>query len=871
MRTRTLPVVATLRQSPTLRRVPLVVYAAMEAGNEDRPRLCPGPREFLTNSRCRLTEVEGCVVRLLNTITGETMQRSMLGEQTPATGGESGRQAAILNALPANIAVLGPRGEILTVNESWRQFGRANALRTSEFGIGSNYLDTCDRATGNDGEEAFAVAAGIRSVLRGTERFSIEYPCHSPAEQRWFRLTVTPMPLDRATGAVVMHTAVTERKRAEEALRESYEGSERRERILTTMLSSISDFAYIFDRDGRFLFVNQPLLSLWGIPLDAAVGKDFFDLQYPDDLATTLQREIQEVIATKASLTGETPYTSPDGLDGFYEYIFSPAFAADGTVEFVAGSTRDVTERKRMEAALFEEKERAQLTLNCIGDAVACTDTSGDVTFMNLAAETLTGWPLAEAVGRPMADVFQVVDVATGAATAGLHAVSGKLDADATSPSNTVLVRRDAIKIPIEGSVAPIHDRDGQATGSVAVFRDVTERRAVERLKSEFVSTVSHELRTPLTSIRGALGLLGSGLLGPIEEKGKRMLEIAVTNTDRLVRLINDILDLERIGSGNIELSRGAVDAHTVMLQASEGVQSVADQAGVRLVVEPGTGALWGDSDRIIQTLTNLIGNAIKFSPPQTTVTISGTTPGTNFDFCIADQGRGIPEGKLKTIFERFSQVDSSDSRDKGGSGLGLAICKSIVSAHGGRIWVEPNPPAGSRFHFTIPLASSVIRNPAAASPESVASETADDLAAIKTASDAPAILLVEDDADLARVMTTLLHSRGIQTFHAITGSDAILLSKQHPPSLIVLDLGLPDMDGFSVVATLRESPALRRVPLIVYSAMEVGNEDRPRLCLGPTEFLTKSRCSLTEFEEHAIRLMEAVTNYKREDGQNAA
>src|SRR5258706_5267155 len=286
-------------------------------------------------------------------------------------------------------------------------------------------------------------------------------------------------------------------------------------------------------------------------------------------------------------------------------------------------------------------------------------------------------------------------------------------------------------------------NEDGNKAGAVLVFRDVTERRAIERLKGEFVSTVSHELRTPLTSIRGALGLLSSGLLGSIAEKGQRMLEMAVTNTDRLVRLINDILDLERIESGKVELTRGTVDAQAVMDQAREGLQSIADQASIRIVSEPVAGSLWGDSDRIIQTLTNLIGNAIKFSPANTTVTLSGTAGADNFTFCVADQGRGVPDDKLGSIFERFSQVDASDSRNKGGSGLGLAICQSIVTAHGGRIWAEKNDPAGTRLQFTIPLAV----RPAVSRP---AIETA-----VSQDGEGPSVLVVEDDADLARVMTT--------------------------------------------------------------------------------------------------------------------
>jgi PAS domain S-box-containing protein len=411
--------------------------------------------------------------------------------------------------------------------------------------------------------------------------------------------------------------------------------------------------------------------------------------------------------------------------------------------------------------------------------------------------------------------------------------------------------RPDGTSLPVEYSSQPMFDEGGTQVGTVVIFRDVTERRAVERLKSEFVSTVSHELRTPLTSIRGALGLLGSGLLGTIGDKGKRMLEIAVSNTDRLVRLINDILDIERIGSGKSELTRGHVDAHAVMVQALEGVLSMADQAGVKLAIERACGDLWGDTDRIVQTLTNLLGNAIKFSPRDTTVTLSGAANGSELVFCVSDQGRGVPDEKLESIFERFSQVDASDSRDKGGSGLGLAICQSIVRAHGGRIWAEKNDPVGSRFLFTIPLA--VASNVVPVGDELVRP--------IDSACTEPVVLVVEDDLDLARVMSTSLQNHGIRTLHAPNGKEAIQLSTQHVPDLIVLDPGLPDMSGFDIVDALRKNAALARIPILVYSALEVRSADQPRLRLGATEFLTKSRCTPMEFERHVIRLIAAVTS----------
>ncbi|HEX7704974.1 MAG TPA: ATP-binding protein [Thermoanaerobaculia bacterium] len=485
------------------------------------------------------------------------------------------------------------------------------------------------------------------------------------------------------------------------------------------------------------------------------------------------------------------------------------------------------------------------LILNSTTDGIVRVGLDGHATFLNPAAARMLGRSLSEMEGRSIHEVFHHSRAdGTPWPAAECPQVLAMTRGAAFASADDRFWLPDGSSLAVEYSSTPMLAEDGSRQGAVLTFRDVTERRAIERLKGEFVSTVSHELRTPLTSIRGALGLLSSGLLGTVGEKGRRMLEIAVSNTDRLVRLINDILDLERIESGRVELQRGTVDASALMLQAMDGVQSMADEAGVRLVALPISAALWGDSDRIIQTLTNLLGNAIKFSAAETTVTLSGILRENDFVFCVADQGRGVPEAKLETIFERFSQVNGSDSRDKGGSGLGLAICKSIVDAHGGRIWAETNDPAGTRFQFTIPLAvSSVVFSELPASGRGAV----------------PSVLLVEDDLDLAKVMTAALQNRGIATIHAVTGREAVQRCRHERPSLIVLDLGLPDMDGFAVVAALRAGKAFAEIPLLVYSALDVGAADQARLCLGRTEFLTKSRSSLADFEGHVVRLLETV------------
>ncbi len=256
---------------------------------------------------------------------------------------------------------------------------------------------------------------------------------------------------------------------------------------------------------------------------------------------------------------------------------------------------------------------------------------------------------------------------------------------------------------------------------ALLIVNDITERK---RLENEFISLVSHELRTPLTSTMGALDLLGAGQLGTLTPQGQKVLSIATTNTERLMRLVNDILDLERMKSGKIFMRNAKCNVAELLITATEAMQAMADKLQVQLIVNPVTIELWADADRLIQTLTNLLSNAIKFSEPGDRVWISAIVsesktvespenqhsltkenyPPNYVLITIQDEGRGIPEDKLQIIFERFQQVDASDSRNKGGTGLGLAICRNIVQQHNGKIWVQSILGEGSTFYVLLPL-----------------------------------------------------------------------------------------------------------------------------------------------------------------------
>jgi signal transduction histidine kinase len=274
-----------------------------------------------------------------------------------------------------------------------------------------------------------------------------------------------------------------------------------------------------------------------------------------------------------------------------------------------------------------------------------------------------------------------------------------------------VFWREDQSAFPVEYSANPILE-DGRVSGMVVAFRDVSERRRLEKMKDEFISTVSHELRTPLTSLRASLGLIASGSLDRRPEKQHQLVEMAIANSDRLIRLVNDILDFDRVGKGKLPLDRQPVEASVLLRRAADVAYPQATQSRITLQIEAQPIQVLADEERILQVLNELVANALKFSSSDTAIRLSAQScgaPSVQAEVCfsVQDQGRGISPEKLERIFDRFQQGDASDSRALGGTGLGLALCRSIVEQHGGRIWAESTPGQGSKFQFTLPAAPS--------------------------------------------------------------------------------------------------------------------------------------------------------------------
>jgi signal transduction histidine kinase/DNA-binding response OmpR family regulator len=612
---------------------------------------------------------------------------------------------------------------------------------------------------------------------------------------------------------------------------------------------------------------------------------------------------------------------------------------------------------------LAEPLSTLQQLLNALPEGVLHADATGKISFTNRTAiQMLSIADDPAATQYSLHDLLHPPVLRCGAACQLRIAIAEERNFHGIE----TLQLRDGKSLTVEIMVTP-------APGGVAVtLRDVTEQQEIEHLKDEFVSTVSHELRTPLTSIRGALGLLSAGLLGELSDKATNLLRIAVNNTDRLVRLINDLLDLERMASGRAPLYLRRSELKDVIERAVETMTPMADAVKIKITANTEAVPLAMDPDRMEQVLTNLLSNAIKFSQPDTVIEITQRAitqriEGDTLHLTVTDHGRGIPEDKLETIFERFQQIDAADARQKGGSGLGLTICRHIIQQHGGRIWATRNPAGGSMFHITLPqdLAISATvpspagdgtvqlrsgatvlicdddetlrhivhshlrlhgynileagsgeqaiviangtpvdvilldlympgisgwetlqrlrKNPATAqipvvilsilSPSEqprVAGNAAgwvqkpyndnlllNELSRVLRTSEGPArILLVEDDTDLAQVLASSFEGTGIVIDHAATRTAAMRYFEQHRPEILILDLTLPDGDGFGLVDWMRQKVELRTLPLVVYSGHEVSRTERDQLVLGPTEFLTKAKVQPQDLEELVLTML---------------
>ena len=393
-----------------------------------------------------------------------------------------------------------------------------------------------------------------------------------------------------------------------------------------------------------------------------------------------------------------------DGLDGWAEWTLAAmVLTLTGTRQL----SRTI-DNQRLHGVLEKRvadrthdlehlSERQQRILDSVGEGIFGVDRELRISFVNPAAAELLGWEADELLCR---DACQTL--CTEEHDECLVSMVMALG-EAVTQSARSYRRKDGTDFPVEVTASPMAGST-DLDGAVVVFRDITEREVLDEMKRQFVSAVSHELRTPLTAIRGSLEMLADGDIGELPGPAQHVVDVAARGTERLTRLVNDIIDIERLEAGTFDIRARPEDLAPLVLDAADSLLPLAGERNVALVIGDVDGSTLCDADRVVQALVNLIGNALKFTQPGGAVHVSAHIEQHEILVSVRDEGRGIPAEEFDTIFERFHQVQQADGRKLGGTGLGLPITKAIVERHGGRIWVESEIGSGSTFNFTLPL-----------------------------------------------------------------------------------------------------------------------------------------------------------------------
>jgi len=465
--------------------------------------------------------------------------------------------------------------------------------------------------------------------------------------------------------------------------------STRKER---SVIDNALDVICSIDENGKFIAVSPASVNVWGYQPDELIGRRFTDLISPEDIESTLDFT-RQIMLEKALVPIENRVVRKNGT---LVYILWSAYWSPSE-KCMFCIAHDINDRKRAEDLLKESELRTRSIIESMPVGLLIVSDDGQIELVNPQMERMFDQHAEELIGRHVTTLFPKTEefLPQNFKAGAIHKLVGRVREFSAS-------RKNGEAFPAELTFINFNTASGPRL--LLNVLDVTERHSMERLKREFVTTVSHELRTPLTSIRGSMTLLAVGALGPLAEKAMKAVKIAERNSLRLASLINDLLDIEKLEAGRMDMVFEPVKLGSVSEKALESVRPYADQYGITLELHMEHDLeVSADGDRLVQVIINLLSNACKFSPKNDTILLTITESGENVEVAVVDRGRGIPEETLPRIFERFQQVEISDSKRKGGTGLGLAICKAIIDQHSGKIGVESEFGKGSKFWFRLP------------------------------------------------------------------------------------------------------------------------------------------------------------------------
>ncbi|MGD0910903.1 MAG: PAS domain S-box protein [Terracidiphilus sp.] len=625
---------------------------------------------------------------------------------------------ATLDSIPALVTVLDTAGRVVRMNEPCCQLTGLTSDAVLGRSFVEEFLESDDRgwATARLREATAGQSSGPHETVWKTAGDIARKATSGGAGGGKRRVSWTVKALEGPNREIqyliVSGQDVTGRRAIEAALL----ASEDRYR---EMVENSLGIVFACSMNGRLIAVNEFTAETLGY--SAATLKELVITELMDAAGAAAFQECQRALEASGEWRGTLSIRRSDGEIRRIA-VRTRRIVIPGDESFVLCNGMDVTEQHDAEEALHLATRQRELILESAGDGIFGIDMEGKITFINNAGAEMLNYTPDQLTGK---DVHDVIHHSHPDGTPYSRSASPILLALRRAESiwmrDEVFWRKDETAVPVEYTANPLIE-EGRISGMVIAFQDVTQRRRLERMKEEFISTVSHELRTPLTALRASLGLIASGSLDSRPEKQKQMIQMAIGNSERLMRLVNNILDFDRGEKGRLVLHHKQVEADELLHRAADAAEHSAAMAQIDIKVNSAATPVYADDVRILQVFNELISNAIKFSAPGSTIHLSAQLGGMSslgrgelcfvrkgeVCFIVEDEGGGIPPEKLARIFDRFQQGDGSDTRALGGTGLGLALCRSIVEQHGGRIWADSVLGKGSRFYFTLPVMAEV-------------------------------------------------------------------------------------------------------------------------------------------------------------------
>ena len=587
---------------------------------------------------------------------------------------------------------------------------------------------------------------------------------------------------------------------AERELAAMADDSERRRRLYETVLSNTPDLVYVFDLAHRFTYANAVLLKMWGRTFEEAIGKTCWELGYEPWHAAMHDREIEEVKATKAPIRGEVPFEGAFGRR-IYDYIFVPILGPDGEVEAVAGTTRDVTERKRFEEELKDSELRFRTITNAMPQMVWTALPDGTIDYHSEQFYRFAGLPPGTAEGTAWAEtLLHPDDQADGRARWERSLATGE------PYEATYRARHHSGEYRwILARGLPLRSENGEIVKWLGTDTDIHEAKLTEEAlqeanhrKDEFLAMLAHELRNPLAPISAAAQVLR--LVPNNPDKVRQYSEVISRQVSHMTTLVNDLLDVSRVTRGMVQLEKAPVDLKAVVTSAAEQVHPLVEAGRHTLALQLGSApaSVLGDRARLIQVSANLLANAAKYTPPGGQITLALDVVDGLVRIGVGDNGNGIEATLLPHVFDLFVQGKRTPDRAQGGLGLGLALVKNIVAMHGGQVSARSDGLGqGSTFTVELPAVAHLPR-PAAPAPALIASSNR-----------RLRIMLVDDNADAAATLSALLAAAGHLVQVINDPRDAVGAALASPPEVFILDIGMPLIDGHALARQLRAQPAL--------------------------------------------------------------